>query len=148
MATHRRRIAALKALVSGSVLGGTPTEPTINGEFDQVVASGHVRILQRRYLLQVLHSTRALDSALRAFVAHHGIPSTGSSLGSYLHALQTHTHMGLGRLPAARRTHYQNNIVDVRNLFMHEAGTAPANDAALATLVSEMQACLAEVFAL
>jgi hypothetical protein len=100
MATHRRRIAALKGLVAGSVLGGTATETRVNAEFDLVVVSGNVRTRSRRYLLQVLHSTRALDSALSAFVAHHAIPNAGHSLGSYLVALRDHTLAGLGRLPA------------------------------------------------
>jgi hypothetical protein len=89
-----------------------------------------------------------LDSALSAFVAHYGIPNPQHTLGSYLVALRDHTLAGLGQLAPARRTHFQNAIVNVRNTYLHQAGTAPATDAALATLVAEMEACLAEVFAL
>lgn len=88
MANHRQRITALQALVAGSVLGGGPLGAIVNAEFEEVVRAGRVRILDRRYLLQVLHATRALDSALRGFIAHHGIPNGGNSLGSYLRALR------------------------------------------------------------
>jgi hypothetical protein len=148
VANHRQRITALQALVAGSALGALPVAATIQNEFEQVALSGRVRILNRRFILQILHSTRALDSALRSFVLHHAIPNGGNSLGGYLHALVHHLLPHLNTLPAARRLHFQNQIVAIRNRYLHEAGTFPANDQALATLVGEMEACLTEVFSL
>lgn len=146
MATHRRRITALQALVAGSPLSGTANETTVNDEFDLVVRSGYVRITIRRYLLQMLHSTRALDTALAAFLSHHGINPNVSSLGGYLHALANHGNPGLSTLPQLRRQRFQNNIVAIRNHYLHAAGSVPANDAAIAAIVAEMEVCLMEVF--
>jgi hypothetical protein len=39
----------------------------------------------------------------------------------------------------------QASIVDVRNVYMHEAGAFPAIDSKVQVLVSEMHACLAAV---
>ena len=150
MATHRQRIIALQTLVAGSVIAGTPQEAVVNNEFGEVIASGYVRRIPRRYLLQVLHSTRALDSALLAFLLHYGIapPLPQRALGRYLRALRDHALLVIGTLPEARRAHYQNAIVNLRNDYMHRAGAAPNNDVEVATLVAEMEACLAEVFTL
>ena len=146
MANHRQRITALQALVAGSVLGGTLLAAAVNAEFDEVARAGRVRILNRRYLLQVLHATRALDSALRGFIAHHGITNAGNSLGSYLYALRNSPLPVPSPLAEAQRLYFQNQIVDVRNTYMHQAGTAPLNDNELVILVADMETCLTDVF--
>jgi hypothetical protein len=101
----------------------------------------------RRRLLQILHSTRALDTALKAFVQHHAIQAK-PSLGGYLTALTGHQVVGLRRLTPARQAQYQQRIVSPRNKYMHEAGTAPTDHHEILGLLSEMQSCLAEVTAL
>jgi hypothetical protein len=146
MANHRQRITAIQALVAGSVLGNTPLGAVVNAEFDEAVRAGRVRILNRRYLLQVLHATRALDSALRAFIVHHGIPNGGNSLGSYLYALRNNPLAIPSQLTEAQRLYFQNQIVDARNTYMHQAGAAPLNDNELAILVADMETCLMDVF--
>jgi hypothetical protein len=150
MPAHRRRIRALQAIVAGSVLSGTADHPTIHSELEEVALAGRVRREARRRLLQVLHSTRALDTALRVFTSLHAIPPDGSpSLGGYLRALDRHRSPTLAnRLNVARRRHFTTVIVNPRNQFLHEAGVSPADEAALDTLLSEMYACLYEVFAL
>lgn len=91
----------------------------------------------RRQLLQVLHSTRALDTSLKEYLASQGIPSSGSSLGSYLYALANHSILAIAKLPKSDQQRYQLKIVDERNRYMHQAGACPASDAEIRILLSE-----------
>ena len=149
MSGHRRRVRTLQALV-GSIpcVALHPSGTAIQVEFSEVHRARRVRKAERRRLLEVLHSTRALDSTLSVFVSHHGCSTGGRSarsLGAYLRALESHAVPTLGRLPSALRWHFQSTIADPRNKYMHEAGAAPATDGDLVALLSEMHSCLAAV---
>jgi hypothetical protein len=98
-------------------------------------------------LLQVLHSTRALDSTLAVFTSYYAISVPRPSLGGYLRELTRHHVPGLGLLRESDRAQYKRTIVDKRNLYMHEAGTFPSRGE-ISFLLSEMHACLARVLAL
>lgn len=148
MSAHRTRVQALQALLAGSQLGSHPSCGTILGEFAEVSRAGRIRRQGRRQLLQVLHSTRALDTSLHELIAHHNLPRSGNSLGGYLVALCRHNVAGVGRLPDTNRRHYQARIVGPRNRYMHEAGAFPDNDMEIQTLLAEMQTCLVEVLSL
>lgn len=148
MIIHTRRIQAIQALLAGSAISTSSAYAVIDSEFTEVIRTRRVRQDRRRQLLGVLHSTRALDTALKAFTALHGITVRPPALGKYLSALETHSRPGLSRLPNAQRLQFQLNIVDVRNRYMHEAGAYPANDAEIQTLLSEMDNCLITVLSL
>ena len=155
MSLHKARIGTIQALIATmSPLATHPRQAQMQQEFGEVYKVRKVRMKTRRRLLEVLHSTRALDTALKALVAakgclprptYRGPARAPRSLGGYLTALEQHSIAGLNRLTAAEKWHYQTSIVDVRNLYMHEAGAFPANDADIQVLVSEMHACLAAV---
>ena len=155
MSLHKARIRTLQALVASmTCLATHPRQTEMQQELGEVYAVRKVRMKSRRRLLEVLHSTRALDTALKAFVVakgclprpKHGRPVRApSSLGGYLTALEEHSIAGLNRLTAAERRHYQTSIVNVRNVYMHEAGAFPAIDSEVQVLVSEMHACLTAV---
>src|SRR6266478_7446913 len=103
---------SLQALISGlPCLAADPSLTSIQSEFAEVYAVRKVRRATRRRILEVLHSTRAVDTALRAFVVHHGCRTPGkpapNSLGQYLYALRDHTVAGLGRFPESQRHHFQ-----------------------------------------
>jgi hypothetical protein len=136
----------MKALVQGSaeLSNNIALCTMICAEFDEAVRASAIPAEGRRRLLQILHSTRALDTALKTFVQHHAITAK-PSLGRYLTALTEHRVNGLRRLPKPRQTQYQQRIVDLRNKYMHEAGTAPNDHHEILALLSEMQSCLAEV---
>lgn len=147
---HKRRARTLEALACGvPCLAAHPRLKSIRAEFAEVYAVRKVRRATRRRLLEVLHSTRAIDTALAAFVGHHGcVPSNGrspKSLGQYLHALHDHTVPGLRQLTKTQRDHFNLKIARPRNLYMHDAGTFPSLDADVQALLSEMAACLAAV---
>lgn len=149
---HKSRIKTLQAILAGTCIGVSPAGTVVDAEFHAVHQAGRIRNPDRRRILEVLHSVRALDSGLKAFVQHHGCQEAGkpppNAMGSYLHALQKHSVAGLGKITGTQRSHFQTAIVSRRNTFLHEAGTFPSNDAEVDTLLSEMHACLTTVVGL
>jgi len=152
---HRQRVRLLQALVRGvPCLTGSPQFGALLQEFGEVHSVRRIRRATRRRILEVLHSTRALDSTLKAFVDHHGCLSKGrhgragsipKNLGAYLYALRDHTVPALAKLPEAQRQRFQKTIVDARNTYMHQAGAFPGSDVDIHLLLGEMHACLAVV---
>jgi hypothetical protein len=148
MSVHKRRVATLKAIVAGSIVASSPDSALINEEFDGVYEAQRLPNLRRRRLLQVLHSTRALDTFLATFLNTHGI-SSKSSLGGYLTALSKHSSATLSsQLSVHERDLFQTQIVSLRNTYMHKAGSFPKHDHEVLTLLSDMEACLARVILL
>jgi hypothetical protein len=141
MSGYRSRVTALQALVAGSRIPAV-TAGAVLAELNEVATSGRVRRLYRRLLLQVLHGTRALDSALVALIVVTG-GAAPTSLGNALVYLQR-TGLNGNRLPEPLRRRYQRDIVAVRNLYMHQAGAFPATVGEVAQLLDDMQACLAD----
>lgn len=130
-------------------MAGLPNYTVIYNEFEEIARSVLIFRTGRRQLLQILHSTRALDTSLRELMVYHGIPTRRrNSLGQYLRAFGNHTVVGVGRLPDIQRRHYQVAIVDQRNKYMHQAGAFPQSDAEIRSLLSEMQSCLFDVISL
>jgi hypothetical protein len=76
------------------------------------------------------------------------VPGRANSLGQYLLVLRRNPTGVPPQLAEAQRAYFQTHIVNPRNTFMHQAGAAPLNDAEVAHLLAEMDACLAVVFAL
>ncbi len=147
MSVTKARITAMKAIIAGSCIPATDIY-AINQEFDEVRHAESARPLARRRLLQILHSTRALDSFLKAFTDSYGCRGTAHSLGQYLRALESHTNPRLQNLTARKRTYFQSKVVDPRNKYLHEAGSSPTNDNLVMALLSDMQLCLDEVSSL
>lgn len=142
-----RRILTLQALTSHS-LRGSPTLPNVLQDLGEVIRVNALQPLRRRCLLQVLLSTRSIDTSLATYAASRRIPLGGRSLGAYLRSFNTHTVAGVGRLSHLERQQFQNRIVNRRNHFMHEAGAYPAGVHEVDRLLAEMHACLARVFTL
>jgi len=97
-------------------------------------------------LLQVLHSTRALDTGLATLLNAGGVVPA-RSLGGMLRQLEMPGVHG-NQLPAGSAAYFQTYIVDDRNWYMHEAGTFPAASSEIAALLSEMEACLMQAISL
>ncbi|HEX8360453.1 MAG TPA: hypothetical protein VF613_10110 [Longimicrobium sp.] len=141
----------MKLLLTGSVVSRDGRYNQILGEMNEVNRVRGVTPGQRMRLLQVLHATRALDSTLAAFIAQRPVPvgaKVPHSLGQYIHLLENHTDVTIGRLPAGSKGRYQTTIANPRNRFMHEAGAYPAHDRDIRSLLGEMQACITAVLAI
>jgi len=138
----------MQSLVAGSPVSGTAKHGDIQREFDEVLLARRVIKRSRKRLLQVLHSTRALDSTLKEFTDLHGCLPNPPSLGSYLYALKDGSCAAIARISAVERRHYQASIVKPRNEYMHEAGRTPTDDPEVLALLAEMEACLQRVLSL
>jgi hypothetical protein len=148
MSAYRRRIEGLQTLVAGSVIAtANPAEAQrIDDELGHAGTTINVPQLPRRRLLQILHTTRSLDSLLTLFCAHYAIPGNPTGLGSYLTALVNNIgHPTLSPMPSATRDRYRTSIAGPRNTYMHRADAFPATDGEVMRLVSEMHACITEV---
>lgn len=141
--SNKKQIDALQTLILGSTLNKKCKAECalINQEFDEVVRVEKVTPLSRSLLLQVLHSTRALDTTLQTFLIMHNC-CTGNSLGGYLYDLKNHKVLGLGTISEKERNNFQTSIVNKRNKYMHKAGTFPINEREVSVLLSQMRTCL------
>lgn len=139
-----RRIRTINMILNASRIGGQPEAATIANEFNEVVRINSIRPLNRRCLMQVLHSTRALDSTLAVFLRVRGVRLQDGerSLGAYLRRLRNHGVAGMTLLPHREQQHYEHNIVRPRNRYMHQAGAYPPGIHDIQRLLNEMHACL------
>lgn len=153
MSGHKARIDSITALLAGCPLNSShPAEiGECIGEFDRVFDCAKIKKSDRKALLQVLHSSRATDGFLKTFV-HVNSCYTGApphSMGNYLMCLTTHSNTAISQLAAARRSHFQANLVSVRNMYLHQPGAfPPVAGNTVPALLSEMEACVTEVLAL
>lgn len=150
------RIETLK-VITASLLGNTIPCQKVLKEFEEVKRVDSMPIEEKtRRLLQILHSTRALDSALAAFIKSYKYTDTSDpskkfkSLYGYLYLLcfGKPATANIRKLKEIDLRKYQQKIVDERNRYMHEADAFPIDDLEILSLLSEMNECLAKVFSL
>lgn len=146
----QRRVNTIRLLVHGSAVESQPEMAAIERELAEIANVGRLQPETRRRLLQVLHVTRTLDTFLSTLLRVHSIPRAADqhSLGAYLTLLVNHTRAGVGRLSERERRRYQDQIVDLRNRYMHEAGAFPSSGNDITVLLNEMYDCIARVSAL
>lgn len=148
MNSTKRRIETLNVIITGSIMCSETECSLVQGEFNEVHRCSKITPTKRKHLLQILHSTRGLDTALATFARLHSITAHPPSLGSYLHSFSNHTKVGLQRLSQQERKRFQSEIVDKRNIFMHKAGIYPNQEQVVLIIISEMQECLTRISAL
>ena len=150
------RIETLQ-VIAASLLGNTIPCQKVLKEFEEVKRVDSMAIEEKiRRLLQILHSTRALDSTLAAFIEKYDYtyPSYSrkkvKSLYGYLDLIcfGNPATANIRRLKESDLKNYQQKIVNERNRYMHEADAFPINDLEILLLLSEMNECLAKVFSL
>ncbi|MBW9051075.1 hypothetical protein [Rhizobium mesosinicum] len=147
MSFHKSRVDTIRALLAGSpAISKHASFGPICSELEEVKSLIAIAKLNRRHLLAVLHSSRALDDALKAFLIGRGL-GTSKSLGGSLTALAS-APPGKLSAPFTMRTAFQNSIVNVRNRYMHESGAFPANDYEIRTLLGEIESCVGVVLSL
>jgi hypothetical protein len=146
---RNRRRDTIDILISNSIIGRNATHecPIIKGELNQIFNVENISNNNRKRILKILYSTRALDTTLRVFLDQHGIRNSGDfALGDYLKRLVNHVHTGgLQRLNESSRTKYQEKIVDKRNVYLHNAGRYPTTENEVNTILSEIDSCIIEI---
>lgn len=148
MATQKDRINTIIALVSSNYAVTHASLNKIKPEFKQVFKVDSINPPQRRNILKILHSTRALDSTLKSILDYHGIRNNSNSIGQYLWKFRRHTSTAIGKLSGAERKNYQVNIADKRNNYLHNADTYPRSESEVYEIISEMQALVLRVTSL
>ncbi len=148
MSRYSKRIGTLKALVAGSVIANDPNCSRILDEFDAADSVTKVNPESRRLLLELVHSARAFDTALEAFIVQRGISSKTNGIGNSLKKLSNHSVANVRKINQWEYDRYQNRIANKRNPYMHEAGSYPLNWKELDVLLSEMHSCLSRVVVL
>lgn len=138
----KKRVDTMRILVSSHAsLHHSPKLSDIVGELNRVESVAKVP-KHNGWLLSILHTTRALDTALREVLKHKSwLPAKEHSLGGYLKALETHN-----IVTPSERSNWTRLIVNRRNRYMHSAGAMP-NQFETDIVLSEMQACLTVVLA-
>jgi hypothetical protein len=135
--TYPSRVRTMRVLVDGNpILAASPMLTAITGELNRIERATR-RPADNRWLLTVLHCTRALDSTLNVLCDHKGwAHPTKRSLGGYLVVLGAH-------LPSLQSQFqgFQLTIVRPRNKYMHTAGSTPGNLEA-DRLLAAMHDCL------
>lgn len=148
MPTPQDRVNTMIALVNSSNSINTRSKNDIKIEFRQVNEVNGISPPQRKNILKVLHSTRALDTTLRSFLEHHRIRGNTHSIGQYITQLTNHRLPTLGKLSSSERSKYQNEIVEHRNKLLHTANKYPNNDRDVQKIISEMEALVSRVVGL
>lgn len=147
-ATQKDRINTIIALLNSSNSITANDLSKVKNEFQQAIGVDSLNPTNRRNIMKVLHSTRALDSTLSAILVHYGLKGLSHSLGQYIRKFELHSHHSLGNLSNAERHKYQASIVDLRNKYLHQADSYPKNDKEVYLLISEMQALLTRIASL
>ncbi len=145
------QIQTLRVLVQGdpSLNRNASAATRILNELDAILDTASSGKPERRLLMQVLHTTRALDTSLKEFLNTHGLLTYRErGLGSYLDKAQSHRNPNLRPLDPLRSLYFKEEIVKRRNRYMHEADTYPKDDAETLALLADMHACLFEVLEL
>lgn len=141
--TQEEIVETIISIVVSHPISATANIAALEAEYRQVIDVAILTPPQRKHILQILHSTRALDSTLRAILDHYSIRGDADALGKYLYKFRDHRNRHISNICDATRMHYQTTIVQIRNLHLHNAGSYPNNDLDVYALIGEMNALLA-----
>lgn len=148
MATQQDRINTIIAIINSTPSLTTPNINKLKTEFRQVIDVERITPQRRKNILKILHSTRALDSTLKAILDHHRIRNGKHSIGQYIVQFTNHRSAALGNISVSERAKYQREIADIRNTHLHNADSYPRNDREVYQLISEMQSLITRVTSL
>jgi len=145
MSDQKNRINTIVALLNSNPNLSNGNLNKVKAELHQVIDVHSISPTRRRNLMKVLHSTRALDSTLNAFVSFHHIKNSAHSIGQYLTQLTNHNLQNLTTLSTSERSRYQRSIANLRNTHLHTADSYPANEHEVNTIISEMHALISRL---
>ncbi len=148
MATQQDRINTIIAIINSTPSLTTPNINKLKTKFRQVIDVERITPQRRKNILKILHSTRALDSTLKAILDHHRIRNGKHSIGQYIVQFTNHRSAALGNISVSERAKYQREIADIRNTHLHNADSYPRNDREVYQLISEMQSLITRVTSL
>ncbi|TCC99983.1 hypothetical protein [Pedobacter psychroterrae] len=146
MSHQKHKINTILTILSNNPTLTTGRYPDIVEELKEALRVDRLNPTRRKNLMKVLHSMRALDSTLRAFLDYHGLRSDQHSIGDYIKRLYSHQGGALvGRLSAAEKETYLRNIADKRNKYLHSANRYPTGEMEVNDLIAEAHALIARM---
>lgn len=148
MPTQEKRINTIIAILNSCPSLSNANLNKLKLEFKQVIEVDSINPTKRRNILKILHSTRALDSTLKAILDYYTIRGSNYSLGKYIYQFAGHRHPILGKISASERDKYIREISNIRNNHLHNADSYPKNEREVFQLISEMQALITRVTSL
>jgi hypothetical protein len=131
----------MRALVAGSSCSGQLH--AVDSELREIVNVSKVHLERRKHLLQVLHATRALDTALGTMLAGYGIAPVPHSIGPRLSKFGTLPAGHAGYLAQNTIGQFKRSICGPRNDFIHKADAFPRSFREADRLVSAIESCFA-----
>lgn len=141
----KKKTETLIQILDSTKISNSPNYTKIKSEIKEVLSDHSIDKQNKRNLLKITHTTRAIDTSLESFLAEHGILNGEVSLGQYLYKLRDHNKNDIDKITEAERNFYQKNIVDLRNSYMHSAGKVCTNDKEVNELLNNMQVLLTRV---
>lgn len=98
----------------------------VKEEFERVeLVDSMIRNEDQKRLSKVLHSTRAMDTGMRAILDRYAVVPGQKSMGGYLAEFRKGKSGCFARLNGSLSQRIQDDVVEKRNIFMHAAGQYP-----------------------
>lgn len=142
--SKKKRIETMLVIISASPINTSAFRSDIEAEIKSIISCSRIQG-NHRYLLEVTHAARALETALRELLVSLSIPlGDKPSLAFYLTQFTKHASTLPKTLGVHQRNSYQNSVIEPRNTFMHNANFYPTS-AIADSYTSATQSCLAEV---
>jgi hypothetical protein len=139
--TTSRRVLTLRAISQGArARTGSDVFNHIDHELQELAAVARVQPERRKNLLQLLHATRALETALKEVIRSHGI-QPAPSLAPIFRQLTQIAYGHPGYLTAANARRFNQTVRIARNRFAHEANAFPRSAREAESVLSEIEAC-------
>jgi hypothetical protein len=139
--SNSRRVNALRAIVAGAqARTGSQDFTHVDIELQEIDGVKRINPQTRKWLLEVLHGTRALDTALKEVYRSHGL-NPEHSLGPLLWQLTKLPPGSPGYLTLGNRARFSKRIGDARNQIAHNANAFPRSSKETDGILSEIETC-------
>ena len=141
MSMTSKRLQTLRVLnATAQSRSGLRSFNHVDHELQEIGRSTKISPERRKYLLQVFHGMRALESALKEVVRSHGIPPK-DTLGGVLYQLNGFPAHHPAHLSAKELSRFLNKVKNARNRIMHQANTFPNSAKETDAILGEITAC-------
>ncbi len=127
----KKELRTIQTILKGSPWAAHPDMTQVLGEYGRIVQSENEKSLEKRSALQILFSSRAIDSLLVIIVKDdcnkRKIASPNPlTIGSSLHHLRNLGMLGKRRLDMRTYDDLGRNVLQKRNKYLHKAGQFPS----------------------
>lgn len=127
----KKELRTIQKIIKGSPWAKESDMVDVLDEYDRVVSAENEKSMVKRSALQILYSSRAIDTLLavivkRDFANRRQTPSDPHfTIGSSLHHLKNQGLIGGKHLNVSTFNDLDRNVCDKRNMYLHRAGKFP-----------------------